>query len=182
MSQPQVVAEPAEPSPPATAAPAAAVVAEPTAPRRGPLSLARLLRHPVDSPEALESSALVVGAEVTAGYADVDVFKGDLFGVPADASAQALSATFAIPIALSVRSGNVTVAPLLVPRFGYGRTKDMINVFGERTDDTFAGGRFMLGGSVMVRFGDRVGFDAGLQKVFIDQGETAYGVGVSVGF
>jgi hypothetical membrane protein len=62
MSQSPVVVEPAEPSPRATATPAAAVGAEPAARRRGPLSLARLLRHPVDSPEALESSALVVGA------------------------------------------------------------------------------------------------------------------------
>ena len=133
--------------------------------------------------DAAGTSALVLGAEATAGYADVRLMSLIVTGTPFDVDIQALTATAALPIALAVRSGAVTVAPMLVPRLGWGHGKASAGGVGVQGDsDSKAGGRFMLGAGVAVRFGARMGFDAGMQKVFIDEGDTAYGVGISLGF
>ena len=132
---------------------------------------------------AAGNSALVVGWEGTAGYGSTTLFSGTILGTPVDFDLRALTATAALPIALPVRSGSVTVAPMVTPRFAYGHAKISASGLGVDGDsESRAGGRFMLGAGVMVRIADRMGFDAGLQKVYVDQGETAYGLGISIGF
>lgn len=149
---------------------------------RGGLSLGAQFGMPLlsRSTDAAGTSALVLGIEGTAGYADVDLVEVDIeeFGFSIDAGAQAFSATVGAPLAFVVRSGEVTVAPMLVPRVGFGRVTADIS----GTDDTQSGVRFMLGAGVGVRIGATLGVDAGLHKVFADESEMVLGFGVSIGF
>ena len=132
--------------------------------------------------DAAGTTALVVGTELTTEWANVDLVEGTASGSSIDATVKALTGTIAIPVAIPLRSGGVTVAPMVAPRFGYARSDRSMQSFGSTERETLAGGRFMLGAGVAVRFGDRVGFDAGLQKILIDDGDTTYGMGLSIGF
>jgi hypothetical protein len=132
--------------------------------------------------DAAGTSVLVLGAEVTGGYSDVKIVEGEIFGVPLDVGGTAMTASVALPAALNVRSGEVSVSPIVAPRLAWGRAKAEGASVDATIDDTRADIRFMLGAGVAVRLGARVGFEAGLQKVFVEDGDTAYGLGVSVAF
>lgn len=129
--------------------------------------------------DAAGSSALVVGVEGTAGWASLDVLELEVFGTAFDVSAQGMSATAALPIALVARSGTTVVSPGIRPAVGWGRTRVD---FGDGEDDNESGVRAMFGAGVAVRFADRVGLELGLQRVFFDEADTTFGVGISFGF
>lgn len=149
---------------------------------RGGLTLGAQFGMPLmsRSTDAAGTSALVLGVEGTAGYADVDIIEvqAEGFGFSVDAGAKVFSATIGAPLAFVVRSGDVTVAPMLVPRVGFGRATASL----AGTDETQSGVRFMLGAGVGVRIRSTIGVDAGLQKVFADDSEMVLGLGVSIGF
>jgi hypothetical protein len=149
---------------------------------RGGLTLGASFGMPVASRsmDAAGTSALVLGFEGTAGYADIDLAQVQIaeFGFSIDAGAKAFSVTAAAPLAFVVHSGEVTVAPMLVPRVGYGRSTARIS--GE--EDTQGSVRFMLGGGIAVRLRRTIGIDAGIQQVFAEDSEMVMGLGVSIGF
>ena len=132
--------------------------------------------------DAAGTSVLVLGAEVTGGYSDVKIVEAEIFGASLDIGGTAMTATVAMPVALNVRSGEVSVSPILSPRLAWGRAKATGAPVDATIDDTRSDIRFMLGAGVAVRLGARLGFEAGLQKVFVEDGDTTYGLGVSVGF
>lgn len=131
--------------------------------------------------DAAGTTVLVLGAEVTGGFADVSLAEVEVSGFSADVRARALSATVALPIALPVRAGRVTVAPVLTPRLGYGHARLDFGTseLGEESD---SGLRFALGGAVAVRVGRHIGLEAGIQQVFVEDAELTYGLGASFGF
>lgn len=150
---------------------------------RGGITLGARLGRPLWSRafDELATTIAVVGVEATAGFASVNLaeYEDDVIGV--DATARALSASVALPIGLAVESENMVVLPMLTPRVGYGHARLRYDSpdFADASD---AGLRFALGASVGVRLGQRFGFEAGAQQVFIEQGELAYSLGASVAF
>lgn len=96
--------------------------------------------------------------------------EGELgFGFPQDEQAMAIAAS--LPIKLTVGK-NVKVSPFLAPGFAYGRYK-VVNA-------SESGQRFMVGGGVGLAFANGIGANLGLRKVFIDQGETQFGLGFTI--
>jgi hypothetical protein len=82
------------------------------------------------------------------------------------------STTFGIPVTLVAGStiSGTRIAPFLTPGFGWGR----ISGDGESESGT----RAMLGSGLAIK-GRSIGATFGFQKVFIDEGETTFGVNVS---
>jgi hypothetical protein len=85
-----------------------------------------------------------------------------------------LSVTGGLPIALIAGGPSIKIAPFVTPGFGWGRAS------GGNTSDS--GSRLMLGGGVAVQSTrSALGANFGFQKVFIQNGETMFGVNVTFG-
>ncbi|HKW12053.1 MAG TPA: hypothetical protein VJO33_16825 [Gemmatimonadaceae bacterium] len=66
------------------------------------------------------------------------------------------------------------IAPFLTPGFGWGRLSG--------SGDSISGTRFLLGGGVTLQsLTNDIGVNVGFQKVFIDRGETMFGVSLIFG-
>lgn len=126
------------------------------------------------------AQVLILGLEATAGYADLTLVEAEILGFELAGTAQSFSATAGLPLALVVRSGTVTVAPMLTPRIAFGRSS--VSTGSRFGDSEGSAVRAMLGGSVAVRVADRLGFEAGLQRIFVEDAETTFGLGVTVAF
>src|SRR5687768_9823543 len=97
------------------------------------------------------------------------------FSRPTDGDGTALSLGLSLPIGvdLSGASGPVIV-PFLSPGFGYGRLSD--------DGDSESGTRPMLGGGISVSARQStLAAHLGFQKVFVEDGEMTFGLGVSFG-
>ena len=96
--------------------------------------------------------------------------EGELgFGFPEDERAMAIAAS--LPIKLTVGK-NVKVSPFVAPGFAYGSYKV--------ADQSESGQRFMVGGGVGLAFANGIGANFGLRKVFIEEGETQFGLGFTI--
>jgi hypothetical protein len=106
-------------------------------------------------------------AQVTIGL------NGDA-GFGKNAGATVFGFTGGLPVALISRTSKALIAPFLTPAFGWGRASD--------NGVSHNGTRFLLGGGVTVQsLTSPIGANLGFQKVFIDGGETVFGVSVVVG-
>ena len=85
-----------------------------------------------------------------------------------------LSFSASAPFALVLKSGSMTWAPYVTPGFGWGR----VSPTGAAS---VSGTRFMMGGGLGVTHANGWGLSLGMQKIFIDQGKTAFGLNVSYG-
>jgi hypothetical protein len=93
------------------------------------------------------------------------------FGKPSGSTL--LSLTGGLPLAL-VSGSALKVAPFLTPGFGWARASGNGN--------SISGSRFMLGGGVALQSTTSpLGANFGFQKVFIQNGETMFGVNVTFG-
>jgi hypothetical protein len=82
--------------------------------------------------------------------------------------------TGGLPVALVSRMSKALIAPFLTPAFGWGRASE--NGLSQN------GTRFLLGGGVTLQSTTSpIGANFGFQKVFIDGGETVFGVSLVVG-
>ena len=96
--------------------------------------------------------------------------EGELgFGFPQDERAMAIAAS--LPIKLTVGK-NVKVSPFLAPGFAYGSYKV--------ADQSESGQRFLVGGGVGLAFANGIGANVGVRKVFIEEGETQFGLGFTI--
>ena len=97
------------------------------------------------------------------------------FTKPLEGGGTALSLGLSLPVGVELSGATGPVfTPYLVPGFGYGRISD--------DGDSESGTRPMLGGGIAIAgrqstFAVHLGF----QKVFIDEGETTFGLGMSIG-
>ena len=144
------------------------------------------------APGEVGGTGWLLGLDAGVGMSSGDLFEvrvsgaeGFPFNVGVKLGASTLTAGVGLPMGLVVRSGGVTVVPHLLPRLAWGRTElDLPNV-GELppgTDDSPSESavRFMLGGGVGLQFsGTGLGMHVGMQKVFVDEGKLAVGVGLS---
>jgi hypothetical protein len=79
-----------------------------------------------------------------------------------------------VPIALVAGGPTLKVAPFLTPAVGWGRVSD--------SGDSVNGARFLLGGGVAFQsLTSGVGVNVGFQKVFIDGGDTMFGISLVLG-
>ena len=85
----------------------------------------------------------------------------------------ALSLSAGVPVTLVARSGSMTFAPFITPGFGWGRLSD--------SGASESGTRFHLGAGVGMINANGWGVSVGMQKVFIDQGKSVFGLNVSYG-
>jgi len=85
----------------------------------------------------------------------------------------ALSLSAGVPVALVARSGSMTFAPFITPGFGWGRLSD--------SGASESGTRFHLGAGVGMINANGWGVSVGMQKVFIEQGKTVFGLNLSYG-
>ncbi|MGQ0712532.1 MAG: hypothetical protein ACT4PJ_02240 [Gemmatimonadaceae bacterium] len=91
------------------------------------------------------------------------------FGFPEDQRAMAIAA--GLPVKFTFGK-NVKVSPFLTPGFAYGRYKAVAQ--------SESGTRFLVGAGLGLGFGSGVGVNIGMRKVFIDEGETQYGLGFTI--
>jgi hypothetical protein len=85
-----------------------------------------------------------------------------------------LSFSAGAPFALVLKSGDMTWAPFVTPGFGWGRISPT-------SFNTESGTRFMMGAGLGVAHRNGWGVSAGMQKVFINQGKTVFGLNLSYG-
>jgi hypothetical protein len=88
-------------------------------------------------------------------------------------SITALSLSAGVPVALVIKNGDMTFAPFVTPGLGWGRLSE--------TGTSFSGTRFMMGAGLGVAHRNGWGVSVGMQKVFIDQGKTVFGLNLSYG-
>jgi hypothetical protein len=86
-----------------------------------------------------------------------------------------LSFSAQVPLALVIKSSDMTFAPFVTPGFGWGRLSPTGGA-------SISGTRFMTGAGVGLSHRNGWGVSLGMQKVFIDQGKTAIGLNLSYGF
>ena len=93
------------------------------------------------------------------------------FAKPSDGTAWSASASVPLSMAVGSLTG-VQIVPFVSPGFGWGRISE--------GSDSESGTRFMLGGGIGIVTSDSgLGFTLGAQKVFIDGGKLALGLGVT---
>ncbi|HKW48078.1 MAG TPA: hypothetical protein VJN70_11550 [Gemmatimonadaceae bacterium] len=108
-----------------------------------------------------EAAQLTIGLNGDAGFGKVN-------------GASAFSFTGGLPVALLSHTSRALIAPFLTPAFGWGRASN--NGVSEN------GTRFLLGGGVTLQSTrSPIGANFGFQKVFVDGGETVFGLSVVVG-
>jgi hypothetical protein len=115
--------------------------------------------------EGKDASMMNIGVRGDFGWAN-----------PTDATALALSAQ--APITLVAKTGGMTIAPFLSPGFGWGR----LSASASGVTVSESGARFMFGGGIGLL--DQTagwGVSLGMQKVFIDQGKTVFGLNFTYG-
>jgi opacity protein-like surface antigen len=91
-------------------------------------------------------------------------------GLPEEERALAISA--GIPVKLTFGK-NIKVSPFVTPSFAHGSYK--------YSDDTSESAlKFMVGTGVGIAMRNGVGVNFGMRKVFVDEGETQYGLGFTI--
>jgi opacity protein-like surface antigen len=97
-------------------------------------------------------------------------FEGELgVGLPEDARAMAIAV--GLPIKLTF-GRNVKVSPFVTPSFAHGSYK-----VDEVSESAM---KFMFGAGVGFDFASGIGANVGMRKVFVDGGETQYGLGFTI--
>jgi hypothetical protein len=94
-------------------------------------------------------------------------------GAGTSTTATALAFSAGAPFALVLKSGDMTWAPFVTPGFGWGRVSE--------NGASESGTRFMMGAGLGVAHRNGWGVSVGMQKVFIDQGKTVFGLNLSYG-
>ena len=94
-------------------------------------------------------------------------------GTGTNNSITALSLSAGAPFALVLKNGDMTWAPFVTPGLGWGRLS--------ANGTSESGTRFMMGAGFGVSHRNGWGASVGMQKVFIDQGKTVFGLNISYG-
>src|SRR3954462_4666672 len=94
-------------------------------------------------------------------------------GTGTDNSITALSFSAGAPLALVLKNGDMTWAPFVTPGFGWGR----LSAQGASESGT----RFMMGSGLGMTHRNGWGVSVGMQKVFIENGKTVFGLNLSYG-
>lgn len=98
-------------------------------------------------------------------------FEGEIgVGLPEDERAMAISA--GLPVKLTFGK-NIKVSPFLTPSFAHGSYS-----YADETSESAL--KFMVGAGVGLGLRNGVGVNFGLRKVFVDEGETQYGLGFTI--
>jgi hypothetical protein len=91
-----------------------------------------------------------------------------------ESGSTAFSLNAGLPVALVSGTGTLRIAPFLTPGFGWGRISG--------GGDSVNGTRFLLGGGITFQsLTNNLGVNLGFQKVFIDGGDTMFGVSLIFG-
>jgi opacity protein-like surface antigen len=97
-------------------------------------------------------------------------FEGELgIGLPEDSRAMAVAV--GLPVKLTF-GRNVKVSPFITPSFAHGSYK-----VGDVSESAM---KFMFGAGIGFDFANGIGANIGTRKVFVDQGETQYGLGFTI--
>lgn len=116
----------------------------------------------------LASSTIGTGTDA----AQVTIGLSGEFGFGRDHGTTIASLVAGLPFALVSGTPSLKIAPFLTPAFGWGRVSDSGN--------SDSGTRFLLGGGVVFQNTENgLGATFGFQKIFINGGETMFGVGVT---
>lgn len=94
-------------------------------------------------------------------------------GTGTNNSITALSFSAGAPFALVLKNGDMTWAPFVTPGLGWGRLS--------ANGTSESGTRFMMGAGLGMTHRNGWGVSVGMQKVFIDQGKTVFGLNLSYG-
>jgi hypothetical protein len=94
-------------------------------------------------------------------------------GTGTNNSVTALSLSAGAPFALVLKTGDMTFAPFVTPGLGWGRLS--------ASGASESGTRFMMGAGIGMAHRNGWGVSVGMQKVFIDQGKSVFGLNVSYG-
>jgi hypothetical protein len=106
-----------------------------------------------------------VGGEANLGLGRV---KDDV----SDETLNALSAGVRVPFSLAHSGEGLSVTPYLAPGAFWGRLS--------ATGESLSGFRATLNGGVRFAFSNGVALDVGAQRIFIDEAETLFGLGLSL--
>ncbi|HUF64684.1 MAG TPA: hypothetical protein VMM17_01790 [Gemmatimonadaceae bacterium] len=111
------------------------------------------------------TTALQVGVEGNAGFGRI---KDD----ETSATLNAMSAGARVPLSMTLNSESVSLVPYVAPGGFFGRLSS--------EGESESGFRMTLNGGVRVGFNNGVAVDVGVQRIFIDNAETLFGVGLSL--
>ena len=117
--------------------------------------------------QAKNANLFTLGLRGDLGWANPDD------GLGTNTTATALSFAANAPVALALKNGDLTFAPFVTPGFGWGRISE--------SGASESGTRFMMGAGIGVSHRNGWGASVGMQKVFIDQGKSVFGLNVSYG-
>ena len=127
-----------------------------------------------------------IGLDGTAGYATGDIldlrFDDGVTQEQFSLAAKGTTLTVGVPVSVTAKSGTFNFIPFIIPRFGWGNADmeliDELNP-GLSEEVSESGVRFMLGGGLALVFGNGLGASVGFQKIFIEDGDTTIGFGLS---
>ena len=135
-----------------------------------------------------QGTGLSLGLQMTGGYGlgnEVAKIKMD-DGTTRESitlSMNGYSATLGVPMSIVAKSGNFSIVPHITPRVGFGSAELKIDHSENdptiESEDTDSDMRFMLGGGVGIYFQNGVGLTLGFQKIFIEDGSAAVGLGMT---
>jgi opacity protein-like surface antigen len=98
-------------------------------------------------------------------------FEGEL-GVGLPENERAMAIAVGLPVKLTF-GRNVKVSPFITPSFAHGSYK-----YADETSESAM--KFMFGAGVGFAFANGIGANVGMRKVFVDEGETQYGLGLTI--
>ncbi len=124
----------------------------------------------------------MVGGQITGNLTGLHAPPGEGFSIAPTYELQvgyarpddvdAFSASAGLPIAFPYRATTVTFTPYVTPAFGWGRLS------GE--GESVSGSRFLISGGAALEFANGFGVHVGARRIFIDDADVLWGVGVSL--
>jgi hypothetical protein len=122
------------------------------------------------------SSQFTLGVLANVGYAKPDLG----VDVGTDVDLTAWSGSVGAPLSIALPSGNVKIIPFLTPAAGWGQISASVDAGGTDLSVDIDDFRFLLSGGVGVsNLAPGLTINAGLKKVFVEDGDILFGIGVS---
>jgi hypothetical protein len=122
------------------------------------------------------SSQFMLGVLASVGYAKPDLG----IDVGAEVDLTAWSGAVGAPLSIAVPSGKVTFIPYLTPSAGWGQISVSVDAGGTDVDVEIDDFRFLLSGGIGIsNLAPGLTINAGVKKVFVEDGDILLGLGVS---
>jgi hypothetical protein len=137
--------------------------------------------RPLVTAPAGTSSQFTLGVRGEVGFSKPELIdESDLGTGVDDLELTAWSWALGAPLALNVPSGNIRFVPFLTPSLAWGQVSVSAEAGGFDASIDFDSTRFMLSGGIGIAgLADGLMVNASLKKVFVEDGDLMFGLGLS---